>query len=193
MSRSNDDRGGLMRRMTRPGTLLLLALIGLLIVFGLGRTSDGIQIARDSSGFERGLRDGEVSEDFYDETAEDYDDADDDPDSERRRSCIYVRSIDGFHVIDDRHITVSTGPRHIYLVTLFNRCRQLNWTHKIAIKSHGSWTCSYSKDTLLVDGDRCLIDDIEPVASVAEAEALVAERTGKSMDEEEEGYPEGED
>jgi uncharacterized protein DUF6491 len=105
---------------------------------------------------------------------------------ERHLQCIYVKSIRNFHVIDDKHLTVSTSRTRIYLVSLFDRCRQLNWNHKIAIKSFSSWTCSYSRDTIIAGQDRCTIDNIERVASVAQAEELVAERTGKNDQEEDE-------
>ena len=60
----------------------------------------------------------------------------------RHRECIYVPGIDGFKVIDNKHLTVSTSPKRIYLITLWNRCHRLKWAHQIAIKSTGSWTCS---------------------------------------------------
>ena len=95
----------------------------------------------------------------------------------RHRECIYVPSIDSFRVIDDKHLTVSTSPRRRYLVTLRNRCYGLKWSHEIAISSFGSWTCSYSHDTVVTEDSRCFIDDIERVESFATAEQIVADRT----------------
>jgi hypothetical protein len=97
----------------------------------------------------------------------------------RHRECIYVRGISGFGVIDDKHLTVSTSPRRTYLVTLRNRCRDLRWAHQIAIKSFGSWTCSHSRDVVLVGDQRCMIQNIERVGSKKEAIALVEERKDK--------------
>lgn len=97
----------------------------------------------------------------------------------RHRECIYVPGIDTFHVIDDKHLTVSTSPRRIYLVTLWNRCFDLKWSHQIAIKSYSSWTCSHSRDTIITEDSRCIIDEIERVESNEAAESIVAERTGQ--------------
>lgn len=97
----------------------------------------------------------------------------------RHRECIYVPGIDGFKVIDNKHLTVSTSPRRIYLITLWNRCHRLKWAHQIAIKSTGSWTCSHSRDMVLTDDQRCMIDDIERVDSFDAAKALVAERNAR--------------
>ena len=107
-------------------------------------------------------------------------DAGEEPASEgRHRECIYVPGIDTFHVIDDKHLTVSTSPRRIYLVTLWNRCFDLKWSHQIAIKSYSSWTCSHSRDTIITEDSRCIIDDIERVASHEAAESIVAERSSE--------------
>lgn len=97
-------------------------------------------------------------------------------DEGRHRECIYVRSMDSYHVIDDRHLTVSTGPRRMYLLTLRNRCYGLKWARTIVISSRGSWSCSNSLDTIVAGKHRCLIDDIERVGSKAEAESLVSDR-----------------
>lgn len=99
-------------------------------------------------------------------------------DEGRHRECIYVRSINGYRVIDDKHLTVSTSPRRIYLVTLWNRCYDLKWSHQIAIKAYSSWTCSHSRDYVITEENRCIIDNIERVSSYEEAVDLVAERAG---------------
>lgn len=114
-----------------------------------------------------------------DEVAEDEaDDEEDLEDEGRHRECIYVRAINNFHVIDEKHLTVSTSPRRLYLVTLWNRCHDLKWSHTIAIKAYGSWTCSHSRDYVITKENRCIIDNIERVSSIEEAEEIVAERTG---------------
>lgn len=102
----------------------------------------------------------------------------------RHRECIYVPGIDSFNVIDNKHLTVSTSPKRMYLITLWNRCHDLRWAHQIAIKSTGSWTCSHSRDMILTEDQRCMIEDIERVESHDAAKALVAER--KESDEAEE-------
>lgn len=120
-----------------------------------------------------------VDESDHEAIAEDQtgEDEGEDSDSEgRHRECIYVRSIDSFRVIDDRHLTVSTSPRRRYLVTLRNRCYGLKWSNEIAISSLGSWTCSYSHDTVVTEDRRCFIDDVERVESFAAAEQIVADR-----------------
>lgn len=113
------------------------------------------------------LVEDEVDEDDGEETASEG----------RHRECIYVPGINSFHVIDDKHLTVSTSPRRIYLVTLWNRCFDLKWSHQIAIKSYSSWTCSHSRDTIITEDSRCFIDEIERVESNEAAENIVAERS----------------
>ena len=97
----------------------------------------------------------------------------------KERTCIHVSSINGFNPIDPKHLTISVGASKTYLVTLFSRCRELNWSEKIAIKSHSSWTCSNSKDRILVDGDRCMISKIELVENRKAARELVEKRNPK--------------
>lgn len=100
-----------------------------------------------------------------------------------KRVCLNVNMINGFRVIDDWHLTVSTGVRHNYLITTSNRCRDLRRGYQMAIKSHGTFTCSNSRDTIIPieTGDygitvRCYIKNIEKVESHSAAKKLVEER-----------------
>lgn len=92
----------------------------------------------------------------------------------KERSCIHVSSINGFNAIDNKHLTVSVGANKTYLVTLFSRCIDLKWTQDIAYSSTMSWSCSNSMDKIIVEGQRCLIDDIERVEDTATAREIVA-------------------
>lgn len=136
---------------------------------------------------------GDTGEDYDDDEerpgdneevdAEDGGEAEEDiKEDKRHRECIYVPGIDDFHYIDDKHLTVSTSPRRIYLVTLWNRCFDLRWSHTIAIKAYSSWTCSHSRDYVITEEHRCVIDDIERVDSIDEAERLVEERVEEDSD-----------
>jgi hypothetical protein len=99
----------------------------------------------------------------------------------KERSCIHVSSINGFNPIDNKHLTVSVGANKTYLVTLFNRCHELKWTEQIGIHATMSWSCSNSKDHIIVDGRRCLVSDIEQVEDRDAAKVLVSElNEGKS-------------
>ena len=93
----------------------------------------------------------------------------------KERSCIHVSSINGFNPIDSKHLTVSVGANKTYLVTLFNRCYDLKWTEQIGIRATMSWSCSNSKDHIIVDGRRCLISDLELVEDRAAAKSMVSE------------------
>lgn len=161
-------RSNPVEKVMRPGLLSLALLIGLALIYVLtpGRSLQTADAGRMTEADQNAV----VSQ--SNDTAEVYDGEED----QRHRECIYVPSIDDFHVIDNRHLTVSTSPRRIYLVTLWNRCTELRFAAQIAIKSTGSWTCSHSRDEILTETQRCMIDDIERVSSRDEARALVAER-----------------
>lgn len=164
-------RSNPVERVMRPGILSLALIIGFGITYMLSpghSLSPAIAGQMDQSG-ETGKS---ALLDESTDTGESYDGKGD----ARHRECIYVPGISGFNVIDNKHLTVSTSPKRIYLVTLWNRCHDLKWTHEIAVKSTGSWTCSHSRDMILTEEQRCTIDDIERVDSFDAAKALVAER-----------------
>jgi len=104
---------------------------------------------------------------------------DEDRPRKKERNCIHVSSINGFNPIDRKHLTISAGANKTYLVTLFHRCHELKWSEKIAISASSSWTCSNSRDKIIVDGERCLISRIEKVDNRAAAKELVEERNPK--------------
>ena len=161
-------------KVLRPGLLTLALLIGYGIVW-LISPEPSMTLAQEMPKApiaEAGQSDQNAA---VADTNEDYDAEKDG----RHRECIYVPGINGYGVIDDKHLTVSTSPKRIYLVTLWNRCFDLRWSHQIAIKSTGSWTCSHSRDVVLTGDQRCIIENIERVGSKKEAKALVQERKDK--------------
>lgn len=170
----------------RPGLLTLALLIGYGIAWMISPEPSTIlaQEMPKAPIAEAGQTDqnAAVADDSKDYDSERGGDSETDGDVEkdgRHRECIYVPGISGYGVIDDKHLTVSTSPKRIYLVTLWNRCHDLRWSHQIAIKSFGSWTCSHSRDVVLTGDQRCIIENIERVASTKEAKAIVQERKDK--------------
>lgn len=168
-----DKRPNAVKRASRPGVLTLALLIGLGFVYLASPTSSLLPVEADeanealvmSSEEVTGQGEGQIENRTYDGNSD-----------VRHRECIHVRSINGFNVIDNKHLTVSTGPKRTYLLTLWNRCHDLRFAHQIAIKSTGSWTCSHSRDVVITDDQRCMIDDIERVESHKAAKDLVEER-----------------
>src|SRR5262250_1164412 len=56
-------------------------------------------------------------------------------------NCVFVRTIDGFNVIDDQTLIIYTGPNSAYRVNLFGYCQGLRWTETIAIDSRDGMLC----------------------------------------------------
>ena len=162
----------------RPGVLSLALIIGFGITYVLspGRSLSPAEAGQMAQSAETGQNTLIAQSTETNETYEGDGDA-------RHRECIYVAGINGFKVIDNKHLTVSTSPKRMYLITLWNRCHDLKWAHQIAIKSTGSWTCSHSRDMILTEDQRCMIDDIERVDTFDAAKALVAERNASEEDD----------
>lgn len=119
----------------------------------------------------------------------------------KRSSCAFRRSINGFTVVDDKHLILESGVRHYFLATLSPGCHYLDFETAIAIKSTpAAGICVERGDRVILDDHyTCWIRDIEAVESKEEARKLVAGRTkpkdeaagdaGKSEDKTEAGKP----
>jgi hypothetical protein len=81
----------------------------------------------------------------------------------QKPTCAWARYIDSFKMIDERTVILEQSPSRRYKATLANRCRDLKFEWRIAVKSHDS--CLRPGDALIVQspGDfktRCYIKDI---------------------------------
>ncbi len=107
--------------------------------------------------------------------------------TDKERQCLYVRSINGFNSIDDEHVIFTVGANKKYLVSTFNKCHNLDWSEQIAIKSSGSWTCSYSADKLIysdgISHRTCLISNIQFVESSEQAHKIAAAKKQHKAEE----------
>ena len=95
----------------------------------------------------------------------------------RRSRCAWRRSINGFSVIDRKHLILSAGTRD-FLVTVSPGCQHLNFKSAIAIKSTpAAGACVEKGDRIILDhGFSCFISQIEWVENREEAKKLVAQR-----------------
>ncbi len=101
-------------------------------------------------------------------------------------SFMWLRTIDGFNVIDDEHIVLTNGSKRA-LVKTFGRCPSLSFSETIAIDSplpyvnkSGLATIVYKQSGLGLQ--RCPVDTIVRVKDLKEARALVkAEKAAKKV------------
>lgn len=94
--------------------------------------------------------------------------------------CVSLRNINGYSVIDDRHVVLNSGASRHYLITTRTRCSGLSFGAQIATSfGDNARICPPVAEYIIPsDGWRCAIDTIEEVESQEQAEALVAERAG---------------
>ncbi len=70
-----------------------------------------------------------------------------------KRACFRAQNVDGFDLIDDQTVEVTTSPRDVYRLTLFAPSPDIDWTQQIAIEARGgSWICSGADATIVVPG-----------------------------------------
>lgn len=101
------------------------------------------------------------------------------------RTCFNIREITSWSSIDDKHLYIE-GIRSDskYLFTMFSSCYGIDFSQVIALSNPMSRLCSndFGRVTYRDGGRRmsCNIDNIEQVASKADAEGIVEARgTGK--------------
>ena len=58
------------------------------------------------------------------------------------RDCFANREINGYHVIDDHHVSVSIGPGRAYIFGTTWNARDLHWSEGIAVRSTSDWICT---------------------------------------------------
>ena len=96
--------------------------------------------------------------------------------------CVFVRSIDGFNVIDDSTLIIHTGPSQDYRVNLFGPCIGLRWAETIAIDSRDGMLCWPSNNHIIFSDSgikrRCAVDTVLKMAP-ADIEKLKSEKKAK--------------
>jgi hypothetical protein len=94
-------------------------------------------------------------------------------------NCVWVRSVDGFNVIDDQTLMISTGPSHTYRVNLFGHCPGIQWAETIAIDSRDGQLCWPSNNHIIFFEhgikNSCLVDSVLRMAP-ADIDKVKAER-----------------
>jgi hypothetical protein len=60
------------------------------------------------------------------------------------RDCFNADQINGYGVVDDRHVRVTVGVNRDYILTTMFNARDLDWTQRIAIRSTTGWICTGS-------------------------------------------------
>lgn len=106
------------------------------------------------------------------------------------RTCFWLRSINDFRAIDNYHVWVR-GPtrKYQYLLTLFQYCGGVRFTEHIALDTRPTnRLCSNGNEHLTVldhgYSRRCLISNVERVATIKEARELVqARKEAKEQDD----------
>lgn len=58
------------------------------------------------------------------------------------RDCFSANSVNGYNVIDDRHVEVRVGASDRYILTTMWNARDLDWTERVAIRSTTSFICT---------------------------------------------------
>ncbi|MGJ3230529.1 MAG: DUF6491 family protein [Oceanicaulis sp.] len=99
--------------------------------------------------------------------------------SDEANSCVSLRSINGYQVIDDRHLVLTGGASRYYLVTTRTRCSGLRFGAQIGTSfADNARLCPPMVEYVIPDdGWRCAIDTVVEVESVEEAEQIAASRS----------------
>ncbi len=94
------------------------------------------------------------------------------------RSSVRVVNVNGYTVLDRKHVLLNGGVSRHYLVTLRNRCPGLNYGIELATSFRSTATLYYPMTEFIVldDGMRCYIETVEEVDSEEAARALITER-----------------
>lgn len=93
-------------------------------------------------------------------------------------SCVNLRNINGYSVIDNQHLLLQGGVSKHYLITTQTRCSGLRFGAQIGTSfDENARLCRPFVEYIVPDdGWRCAIDTIEEVEDEDAARALIAER-----------------
>ena len=98
------------------------------------------------------------------------------------RQCFLASRANGFRAIDRDTVLVEVGARTLYELRLFASCPDINWEHRIGIRTRGggSWVCSGHDAELLVSSpvgvQTCLVTGVRKLTP-PEVEAVRARRS----------------
>jgi hypothetical protein len=90
--------------------------------------------------------------------------------------CVNLRGVNGYQVIDDRHLVLTGGASRYYLVTTSSRCSGLRFGAQIGTSfGDNARLCPPIVEYIIPDdGWRCAINTVEEVESLEEAEQRAA-------------------
>ena len=93
-------------------------------------------------------------------------------------SCVNLRNINGYSVIDNQHLVLKGGVSNHYLVTTQTRCSGMRFGAQIGTSfDDNARLCRPFMEYIIPDdGWRCAIDTVEEVEDEDAARALIAER-----------------
>jgi len=103
---------------------------------------------------------------------------------EASERCVTIRNINGYSVIDDRHLVLNAGANDHFLVTTRSRCSGMRFGAQIGTTfGDNARLCRPFLEYIVPeDGWRCAIDTIETVESPDAARELVAQREAAQDD-----------
>lgn len=101
-------------------------------------------------------------------------------------SCVRLRNINGYSVIDNQHLLLNGGVSDHYLVTTRTRCSGMRFGVQIgtSFDDNASICPPFLEYIIPDDGWRCAIESIEEVEDLEAARALIAERAEAEAEDE---------
>ena len=58
------------------------------------------------------------------------------------RDCFFANQVNGYNVVDDRHVELRVGANKRYILTTDWNTRDLDWSHAIALRSSTGSICT---------------------------------------------------
>ena len=75
-----------------------------------------------------------------------------------------MAGINTWEVVDERHLVLSVGPTHRYLVTLSHSCHTLPYATHLGVSASNN-TVYAGFDYITADGERCAINTINELSN----------------------------
>ncbi|XBQ16069.1 MAG: DUF6491 family protein [Oceanicaulis sp.] len=100
------------------------------------------------------------------------------PSAAQETECVTLRGVNGYQVIDDRHLVLTGGASRYYLVTTRSRCSGMSFGAQIGVSfADNVRLCPPMVEYVIPDdGWRCAIDTVVEVDSMEAAEQRAAEQ-----------------
>ena len=98
--------------------------------------------------------------------------------AQEENSCVYLRNVNGYSVIDDKHVLLNGGANRHYLVSTKTRCSGLRSGIQLGTTFRDTQRICppFIEYVTTGDGWRCAIDSIEEVESRDAAKTLIEQR-----------------